>query len=417
MRTVTATTIGLTLGLMASSAAASELVFWSMWNEPEPQAQALREVMAAYTAKKPDTTFKVVWNGRQNQVKIRAAIGAGTQIDFMDQDGDQLASGLVRAGLGLPLDEMLEGSVSEDMLPNVLDLFAKDGARYQLPYIYNPISIWYAKDLFKELGLSKPTTMKELLAACETAAAADFNLLVTEGNVANYQLYNFTYAMQRVAGNGAVRNVIADKTGEAWKSDAVRASLDAGTAMWDAKCFSDDVLGFQFPIGQQTIALGESVGELVGAWLPAELSKAVPEDFEWGSFGFPTIEGGTGANSDLQASLLTMMAFADSPNASEVLDFFKFLVSEEGQTIISTTGGVGVTNRNVKWNSNLTDGYELAINASAILASNDATNVVYPEFHTTVLAPTYSEFFRKQITAEEFMETMANRAAKFWSNQ
>src|SRR5262245_24717539 len=82
--------------LFASACAghAVELTFWSMWNEPEPQAAALRTIMDAYTKANPDTTFKVVWNGRGNQTKLRAALQAGTPVDFMDQDGDELAGGL-----------------------------------------------------------------------------------------------------------------------------------------------------------------------------------------------------------------------------------------------------------------------------------------------------------------------------------
>ena len=85
----TMTTVAFASALFASTAAhAVELTFWSMWNEPEPQAAALKTIMDAYTKANPDTTFKVVWNGRGNQTKLRAALQAGTPVDFMDQDAD-----------------------------------------------------------------------------------------------------------------------------------------------------------------------------------------------------------------------------------------------------------------------------------------------------------------------------------------
>lgn len=405
-----------TIALAAPALADTELVFWSMWNEQEPQAQALREVMEAYSDKHPDVSFDVVWNGRQNQVKIRAALQAGTQIDFMDQDGEQLAGGLAAAGLGLPLND-LAAELSDEMLPAVLELYRTGDDIVQMPYIYNPVSFWYNASLFDDLGMEPPATVTELVAACGVALDSGINLLVTEGNVGAYQLFHFSYLMQRIAGPGAVLDAIADKSGESWRSGAVMQALEVEASMWEAGCFSDDVKGFQYPTGQQTLALDEAVAELVGAWLPAELSNAVEEGFQWGSFAFPAVEGGAGSAGDLQASLLTMMVFKDSPNAGTAVDFIEYLMSAEGQQIIATTGKVGVTRNDVPWSDAIKDGYSLAGSAANIMSVNDATNVFFPEFHATVLSPTHTAFFLGEITADEFVDQMAEKSAAFWTNQ
>lgn len=402
--------------ITTAAAAETNLVFWSMWNEQEPQAAALREVMDAYTATNTDVSFNVVWNGRQNQVKIRAALQAGTQIDFMDQDGDQLAGGLAKAGLGMPLNDLLKGELAESFLPSTLDLYKRDGEYVQLPYIYNPVSFWYNAALTEKLGIKSPTTMEELIASCKVAVENDIDFLVTEGNVGNYQLFHFTYLLQRISGPGSVRKLIADKSGESWKSDAVRQALKIEASMWDSGCFSDDVRGFQYPAGQQTIAIDEAAAELVGAWLPAELSKAVGDDFAWGSFAFPEVKGGIGSVRDVQASLLTMMVFKDSPNKDVAADFLGFLMSEQGQKIIATTGKVGVTRKDVPWNDAISDGFNIASTAETIMSINDATNVFFPEYHATILAPTHTKFFLGEITADEFVNSMVEKSAAFWAN-
>ena len=399
-----------------SAASDTNLVFWSMWNEQEPQAQALREVMDAYSAANPEVTFETVWNGRQNQVKIRAALQAGTQIDFMDQDGDQLVAGLVSAGLGMPLNDMLSGGLADALLPEVLELYKRDGEYVLLPYIYNPVSFWYSKEMFADLGIEVPATIDALIEACQTASAADVNLLVTEGNVGSYQLFHFTYLLQRISGPGAVRALIEDRTGASWRSDAVRQALEIERAMWDNECFSDDVRGFQYPAGQQTIAIDEAAAELVGAWLPAELSKAVGDDFKWGSFSFPAVDGGTGSANDLQASLLTMMVFNNSPNKEVAADFLGFLMSQQGQEIIATTGKVGVTRNDVVWGEAISDGYAIAIAAEQIMPINDAVPVFFPEYLVAVLTPTHSAFFLGQLSADEFVDAMVEKSANFWAN-
>ena len=407
-----------TTALMSSSALAdTTLTFWSMWNEQEPQAKALQEIMAAYSAAHPDVTFEVAWNGRQNQVKLRAALQAGTEVDFMDQDGDQLAGGLAKAGLGLPLNDYLSAELQASFLPQVLEFYEIDGQIVQLPYIYNTMSFWYNKTLMADLGLEAPESVDALMQACRTAADNDVSFLVTEGNVGDYTLFHFTYALQRLAGSSALVDIIADQSGESWRSDTVRTALETVKAMWDNDCFSPDVRGFQYPAGQQTIPFDESVAELVGSWLPAELSKSTDPDFQWGSFGYPPIEGGSGSANDLQASLLTLMVLKDAPNAEAAADFLSFIVSKEGQEIMSTTAGVGTVRQDVEWGKDIHDGYQLAKAAEAILPYNGGSSVKYPEFHTTSLSPTYVEFFLGQISADEFVEQMVEKTKAFWKNQ
>ena len=162
---IVAVASGLTLAGMPASA--SELVFWSMWSEPEPQAAALKSIMSAYSKAHPETTFKVAWNGRGNQTKLRSALQAGAKIDFMDQDGDQLVGGLQKQGQAYQLDEALGPDFKNTLLPGAYDLYASDGKHYQVPYIYNTVNFWYNKDMMSEAGATPPKTWDDLMAVCD----------------------------------------------------------------------------------------------------------------------------------------------------------------------------------------------------------------------------------------------------------
>ena len=142
------------LGAIATSPALAadpvKLVFWSMWNETEPQAKALQALMADYSQAHPDVTFQAVWNGRQNQTKIRSALAAGTAIDFVDQDADQIAGGLMKEGLAHPIDAALGTPIAGEakpfrdiFLPGTLDLLADGQTHYLIPYVYNTVNFWY----------------------------------------------------------------------------------------------------------------------------------------------------------------------------------------------------------------------------------------------------------------------------------
>jgi raffinose/stachyose/melibiose transport system substrate-binding protein len=121
------------------------LVFWSMWNKTEPSADALTDIIAKFEAAHPNITITPVWNGRENQTKVRTALGANTQIDIVDQDASQIAGGLMQEGLLLPLDDLLGTTALDEEVPfkdvfnpGTLDLYVMDGVHYLMPYDDSP---------------------------------------------------------------------------------------------------------------------------------------------------------------------------------------------------------------------------------------------------------------------------------------
>jgi len=116
------------------------LVFWSMWNEPEPQAKVIAGWIKDFEAQNPNIKFEVVWNGRENQTKARTALASGTVIDLVDQDTDQIAGGMISEGLAYPLDEFLTQTALDENVPikdvftpGVLDTFMIEGKHYHWP--------------------------------------------------------------------------------------------------------------------------------------------------------------------------------------------------------------------------------------------------------------------------------------------
>ncbi|UVC09453.1 carbohydrate ABC transporter substrate-binding protein [Rhizobium sp. TH2] len=372
--------------------------------------------MDNYTKAHPETTFKVVWNGRQNQTKLRAALQASTPIDFMDQDADQLAGGLQKEGLGYDLTASL-ADVKSDFLPGVLDLFAEGGKTYQVPYVYNTVNFWYGKDMLKEVGGTVPQTFGDLLKLCEATKKAGKHALVIESNVAFYNILYFSHYLSRSKGSGELVKIFEDKSGEGWKDPAVLAAAKATRGLWDAGCIAEDARGFQYPAGQQTIALGDTLAELVGSWLPTELAESTGKDFPWGAFNFPAVEGGVGKATDIEVGLLSFMVLKNAPNAAEAADFLKYVMSEEAQNILVADGGVGVTRKGVAWPAVLGDAYESASKATALSPFAGGLSVAYPDFASTILNPEFNKMFLGEITPEQFVETMAAQTKTYWAGK
>jgi raffinose/stachyose/melibiose transport system substrate-binding protein len=398
----------------AGSAAASELNYWSMWNETEPQAQALQAIMDAYTKAHPDTTFKVVWNGRQNQTKLRSALQAGVSVDFMDQDADQLVGGLQKEGLALDLDGVLPADTVSAFLPGVYDLDATDGKHYQVPYVYNTVNFWYNKDMMTQAGATPPKTWADLIALCGKVKTLGKQALVVDSNSSDYIFLYFAHLIERTLGPGSVLDLMKDKTGAGWSQPAVLAAAKDERQLWDAGCLSPDARGFQWPAGQQTVALGDSMGELVGSWLPTELKSTAGDDFNWGSFDFPAVEGGAGKITDLEAELLSMLVLKNSTHKDEVISFLAYLMSPEAQKVLVEQGGVGVTRKGVAWPDVLSGAYASASNATSLSAYGGGLSIAYPDFDTTVILPEHNKMFLGQTTPEQFVATMVEKTKDYW---
>jgi ABC-type glycerol-3-phosphate transport system substrate-binding protein len=401
-----------------------ELTYWSMWNENEAQAQVIQSWIEAFEAEHPNISIDAVWNGRQNQTLVRTALESGTKIDFVDQDADPLAGGLMSEGQGYPLDDLLDmPALDEDMplrdvfTPSVLELFAgQDGTIYQIPYVYNTVQFWYNKGLFEEVGVEPPTTWEEFLAVNDAILEAGYAPLAVESDIAFYQIDFLTYYVARAKGPGFLKAAVEDKTGEMWNDPIFLEAAQATRELWDRGHIPAESVGFLWPAGQQTLGFGESAMELVGSWLPIELADIVEEDFEWGAFNFPTVEGGIGSQDDMQAVLLAFMILNDSENPEEAFEFLRFIMTKENMQQMADAALVGVTREGVQWADAIADGAEAAANANTVMGLSDGAVALYPEFVNNILYVNWRGLFLGELTPEEFVATMAADAADYWAN-
>jgi ABC-type glycerol-3-phosphate transport system substrate-binding protein len=404
---------------------AAELVYWSMWNETEPQAQVIQGWIDEFEQQYPDISIEAVWNGRQNQTLVRTALESGTQIDFVDQDSDPLAGGLMLEGQAYPLDEYLETpALDEDVpvkdvfTPGVLDLFAaQDGTIYQWPYVYNTVQFWYNKGMFEEVGVEPPQTWDEFLAVNDALLDAGYAPLAAESDIAFYQIDFLTYYVERVKGPGFLRAAVEDPTGEMWNDPVFLEAAQATRELWDRGHIPAETIGYLWPAGQQTLGFGEAGAELVGSWLPIELSDIVEDGFEWGAFNFPAVEGGAGSNNDLQVALLSFMILKDTEHPAEAFEFFRFMMTKENMQQMADEALVGVTRQDVTWADAIADGAAAAASAENVMGLSDGTMALYPEFVNNILFVNWRDLFLDEATPEEFVAKMASDAADYWAGQ
>ena len=411
-------------GQASGSGEKVELVFWSMWNKTEPSAAALTDIIAKFEAAHPNITITPVWNGRENQTKVRTALGSGTVIDLVDQDASQIAGGMMQEGLLLPLDDMLATTALDENVPfkdvfypGMLDLYTKDGVHYLMPYDDSPVMFWYNKDAFTKAGITAPpTTWDEFLVDLQKIKDAGYVPLAVEADGGDYNMFYINYLVERIKGKGFIQSAIEDKTGEKWKDPVFTQALTMVKELWDKGFIPPESLGYQWPAAQQTLATGKSAMELVGGWLPNELAPMAGPDFKWGGFAFPAVSGGVGKSTDLQQWALAFGILKDTKHPAEAQEFLKFVMTKESQKRL-VEALQGAVRKGVEWPAPMADGATASANATTVLDHNDGGTALYPEFTKNVYYANVLPVFLGQAKVEDFSTKMSTDAKNYWANK
>lgn len=397
----------------AWQASAQELTYWSVWSEPEPQAQVLKTLFDQYAAAHPGVTIKPVWIGRQNLVQLRSHLAAGNTADIIDGDARQYLGLALKEDLAVDLKGLAD-ELKDTTLPNTVSLLAGNGKQYGVPYIHNAVVFLYGKQAFEEAGVAPPKTLAELFAACKTIAGASIEPVALEGNLAFFNFYYATYLLDQIAGPDFIRTLVEDRTGEKWRAPEVRRMLELSRAFWTEGCIPQEAASYQWPTAQQNLAVGVAASELVGSWVPTELAQATDESFRWGAFPFPTVDGGVNANS-LNTAMMAMGVHTSSQHPDIAVDVVRFIMSADAQQKMATDAKVGVVRKEAEWIPALAEVKTIVENAPGAIVE-DNVSAYHPDYGSNIMLPTYGKFFRGEIDADEYVETMVRLTRDYWAN-
>jgi raffinose/stachyose/melibiose transport system substrate-binding protein len=275
----------------ADGSAGVTLVYWSMWNEAEPQGQVIARAAEAFTK---DTGIKVEinFNGRDIRKTLQPALDAGEVIDLFDEDIERVANAW--GSYLLPLDAYVSQSYSTtDGQPfesvvnkTLLDLARQlgGGSVKNIPYQPSAFVTMYNKDLFQQAGIAGvPATWDEMLDACAKLKAIGVAGITVDDA---YMACLFGYTVDRLIGMDATLAMVKNNDfsgpqtlefGRIWENMAKNGYISARAA------------SNIYPAGQvEEIAPGRVAMYLNGTWLPNEIKGNAP-NMNWGTFAWPAI--------------------------------------------------------------------------------------------------------------------------------
>ena len=330
-----------------AESAGGKLVYWSMWDAAEPQAQAIKQSIDAFTAEtgiEVDVQFKGRTGIREG---LQPALDAGTNIDLFDEDIDRVNT--TWGSYLLDLEDLVAANDYEATANAGLMAACREvggGTLKSIPYQPNVFAYFYNVDIFEEAGVTAaPTTWDEFLDVCQKIKDAGYTP-ITNDNA--YIASLFGYHMSRLIGEPATEEVV--KNGD-WDNEAVLKTAQAYEELASKGYFSETIESNQWPAGQNTeLAMGTAAMYLNGSWLPNEVKDIAGEDFNWGCFSYPAVEGGVDG---VEASNYGAQVFAinaKSANAEQAFQLITYLTKGDADKLLSEMSvGIPADSNNAEW--------------------------------------------------------------------
>jgi raffinose/stachyose/melibiose transport system substrate-binding protein len=308
----------------AKKADSAKLVYWSMWNETEPQGQVIAQAAEAFT-KETGIAVDINFNGRDIRKTLQPALDAGEPIDLFDEDIERVTN--TWGNYLLPLDEYVSKPYSttggkpygEVINKTLLDLARQlsGGQVKNIPYQPSAFVTMYNKDLFEKAGItSVPKTGEELLAACAKLKAIGVTGITVDDA---YMAAFFGYSMDRLVGDTATLAMVRNNV---FSGPQVLAFGQLMEMMVKNGYFSQKAASNIYPAGQvEEIATGRVAMYLNGTWLPNEIKGNNP-NMRWGAFAWPSLGSGDGT----EANNFGAQSFGINKNTKYPEEAFRFIV-------------------------------------------------------------------------------------------
>lgn len=332
----------------AAPSTGKTVVYWSMWESTEPQGQAIAQAVESFqkeTGIKVDLQFK----GRTgNREALQPALDAGQTIDLFDEDIDRVNE--TYKNYIMDLEELSAKYKYEETAISGLIQACRDasfdGKLRTIPYQPNVFAVFYNQKIFDEAGVTAvPTTWDELLDVCAKIKEAGYVPITCDDA---YITSMVGYHLGRLVGEEGVRDIVNNKD---WDNPAVRKFAEDYAELASLGYFSPNVASNVWPTGQNIELAGGTVAMyLNGSWLPNEVKATAGEDFQWGCFSYPAVEGGVNGTETSNYGAQVFAINNKSAVADEAFQLIQYLTKGEADKNLSVMStGIPADTTNAEW--------------------------------------------------------------------
>lgn len=385
------------------------LEFWCYWDKGHPNDLWMRQIIDDF---EKETGIKVNYSnpGANILLSVAPAIVDGNAPDLIDGHCIEMIASLGNDGLLLPLEDLYSGTTwdgsgtfESQFIEGTTTQGMYDGERWFVPYCAHTSCFHYNKAEFEKRGWEIPETWDDFIAMCDELVAEGIAPIGLD-NTPLYNAYWFYWFMERICGTGAFWELATDPTGAAWDNpDVLRAAQMVADV---SKYFINGWMGNVWPAGQIAWAQGSAIFHLDGSYIANELFDKVDENFEFGAFPFPAIEGGKGDPASKEISVMGFAVPKDAKHPDLAKKFIQFALQPKYQiSMMETYYPTTLVGLDDEIPDYIKDVY-------AIITSDGPVHMMYDglqsrgEWWSTVFYPVDNDLIYGNITPEEFVSRL-----------
>lgn len=393
-----------------------KVVYWSMYNEGEPEAAAIQKAADMFMEDYPECEVEIQWVGRSNQDVVGPALEGGEQIDILDNFSYDKSTERYMDITDLMNEPALgqeDMTVAESILPvlNTANAQGQEkaglaGDKYygiqMFPWV---VGFFYNKDLFEQAGIQEtPKTWEEFMTVCEKLEKKKINAITCDDAYMTLIPNNY---LARLVGSEKIAAMSENASDPAWQSEEVKKTFTEMEKL--SEFMSPQTATNKYPAGQQEFALGEAAMYLNASWMPAEVAETAGEDFPWGFFAFPQVEGGAEDKGYASVGGVPMAVYSESENPEAAKEFLRYMASKEVQDFLSEQGGAPATVGS-EWPGARKECTDVIAEANKVSGLNcDLSS----EFVSAVFTIEMNKVLTRQETADKAVSVLNSEASKY----
>ena len=254
---------------------------------------------AMYTQRYPQA--KVTHTGAQDVTgDLQPRFNAGNPPDLIDDSGaKQLKLDVLHtSGQLTNLDQLLDApslddpnkKVRDTLLPGTIEIGQFGPNMFSMNYAFTVWGLWYSASLFQKNNWTVPKTWDDFMALCATIKASGIAPFCHQGKYPYYMMVPLMDLVAKAGGDDAMKS-IDNLEPNAWKSDAVKQSVDAIYSLVDKGYMLPGTEGLTHIESQTAWNQGRAAFIPCGSWLENEQLKATPDGFGMAVMAMPSMPG------------------------------------------------------------------------------------------------------------------------------
>ena len=240
----------------------------------------------------PEFSVKAV-NFEQEAFKtaIKAMLAGGNPPDLFTYWAGAKVQALVDAGYLEPLDDLwAQANLNDRFTPAITQAVSHNGHQYALPLTIDYAAFFYNAKIFREHGLTAPTTWVEFIEVCRRLKAAGVTPIALGARERWPAQFWFDYLLLRTAGPDYRQKLMLGQA--AYTDPEVKQAYALWKEMMDQGFFNQNPQVYDWWDAGKMVFSGQAAMTLMGSWIMAlfdgQLGWQQQRDYDF--FSFPVID-------------------------------------------------------------------------------------------------------------------------------